>query len=243
MITLDHSYLYLYKEDIAKTFMNICENIKTSRDDLDEEKEIQKLVYEETDRLLSSTELNINKLTSKIGNFDNDLYKHSIRVATFSMLIGRILGYDENTLKELTLGGLLHDIGKIYIPVDILNKPSKLDGIEMNIIYSHSAFSAYYLRKKYPDISSNILYGVYEHHERLDGTGYPNHIVGEQISEIGRIIAIADIYEAYSAARCYHLERSIKQTVDFIQRVNGLDTRILLEFIKHVDVEKEVVIF
>lgn len=239
MIVLDH----LYKEDIAKAFISICENIKTSKDDVIADKQMQKMIYEETDRLLSSTELNIEKLTNKIGNYDHDLYKHSIRVATFSMIIGRILGYNENTIKELTLGGLLHDIGKLYIPVDILNKPAKLDGIERNVINSHSAFSAYYLRKKYTDISDNILYGVYEHHERLDGTGYPNHLVGQQISKLGRIIAIADIYEAYSAARCYHQKRSVKETVDFIKGANGLDSEMLSEFIKHIDIEREIIVF
>lgn len=234
---------HLYKEDIAKAFISICDNIKTSKDDEIADKQMQKIIYEETDKLLSSTELNIEKLTNKIESYDHNLYKHSIRTATFSMIIGRILGYDDNTLKELTLGGLLHDIGKVYIPVDILNKPAKLDNIERNVISSHSAFSAYYLRKKYTDISDNILYGVYEHHERLDGTGYPNHLIGQQISKLGRIIAIADVYEAYSAKRSYHQKRSIKETVDFIKGVNGLDSEIISEFIKHIDIERETIVF
>ena len=161
-------------------------------------------------------------------------YLHSVRVAVISVCIGKILGYNRDLVNELCLAGLLHDIGKKFVPVEIILKPSKLDEIEKDIIRAHPAMSAYYLRERYKYINEDVLLGVYEHHERLDGTGYPRGLKGEEISEIGRIIAIADVLEAYSSERSYHEARSLKQTIKYLETNTGLDQYIIGQLKEHI---------
>jgi len=172
----------------------------------------------------------------KMKEYDYSTYVHVIRVAVFSILIGYVLGENEKHIIEIGAAGLLHDIGKINIPIEIINKKGKLDEIEFNIIKSHVSRSVYEIKKLYRFESENILRGIYEHHEKVDGTGYPRHINGEEISLEGRILAIADIFEAYSSSRAYHEARTVNQTVEFMETLTGLDKEILNKFICHLNI-------
>ena len=178
----------------------------------------------------------------KLKKYDEATYLHSLRVGLYCMLIGYIMKLDNEFIKELGTAGLLHDIGKKFIPKEIINKQGKLDNLEMNVIQAHVANSTFYIKQKYNFKNENILLGVYQHHERLDGSGYPRHLISEEISVPGRIIAIADVLEAYSSKRSYHEGRTIKQTMKFLNKAEGLDKNIISKLSKQIDLTIEKVV-
>ncbi|MBD5508854.1 MAG: HD domain-containing protein [Lachnospiraceae bacterium] len=229
------------EKDMLLSYKLLCE--KHSLDDrtsvYDTNNKVSHLMAERMKQICSNT--SINNCAYKLETYDKPTYMHSVRVAVLCMIIGKLMNFDKNNIIELGIAGLLHDIGKLLIPINIITKPGKLDEIEKILINSHSASSAYYLRENYTSISKNVIVGVVEHHERLDGTGYPRHLKGNEISLIGRIIAVADIFEAYSSNRSYHKARTITETIEFMQKLNGLDQRILNLFICHIDKNNNVI--
>jgi len=139
---------------------------------------------------------------SKIKDVNEYTYTHSINVALLSSILGKWIGLDEITVKQLTQAGLLHDIGKVKISPEILNKPGKLEPEEFEIIKTHPVVG-YKMLKDIPNIDRNILLGVLMHHEREDGSGYPINAKSHQIHYFAKIIAIVDIYDAMTSERCY----------------------------------------
>ena len=143
----------------------------------------------------------VNALVSAVDAKDKYTNGHSRRVADYSVLLARTLGWDEDRLFRLKYEALLHDVGKIGIPDSVLNKPGRLTDAEFNIIKSHTVFGA--------DILSQMtaLPGAYQaarwHHERFDGRGYPDKIAGKEIPETARIISIADTFDAMNSDRIY----------------------------------------
>lgn len=133
---------------------------------------------------------------------DDYIFQHSVNVAILSGLFGQWLGVSSGEIKKLVFAGLLHDIGKTQIPVNILNKPGKLSKNERDIMQRHAVLG-YEVLKKSEITEPSILNAVWEHHERLDGTGYARGLKGEGISCYARIIAIADIYDAMTSDRVY----------------------------------------
>ncbi len=129
------------------------------------------------------------------------LYAHSLNVGLVSRMIGRWLKLDRHDLNTLTLAGLFHDIGKIRIPDEILNKPDKLTDEEFTLIKSHPKLG-YELLKNLP-LDPHIKKAALMHHERCDGSGYPSGIEEEFIDEYAMIVGIADVYDAMTAARSY----------------------------------------
>lgn len=126
---------------------------------------------------------------------------HSLRVATYSADIARRMGKDQKEIENIFYVALMHDAGKIGIPDEILTKPGKLTPEERDIIQSHTLIAGNILK----DFTSipYIMDGAKFHHERYDGGGYPVGLVGKEIPEYGRIICIADSYDAMSTDRCY----------------------------------------
>lgn len=204
-------------------------------------RDIYKIITEKVEKICEETSINI--CAHKLEEYDQATYLHSVRVSILCMAIGKLMGFDKGKITELGLAGLLHDIGKLFIPIEIITKPGRLDDIERIMIFSHPASSAYYLRENYSNISEDIIWGVFEHHERLDGSGYPRKLRGDEISLIGKIIAIADIFEAYSSERSYHKSRTVEETVKYIRKANGLDQEILEIFISHLNIKTGAVEF
>lgn len=133
----------------------------------------------------------------------NDRYTsgHSTRVAEYAYLIAERMGKSKEEQEEIYRAGLLHDVGKIRIPADIINKPGRLTEEEFNIIRIHPATGYHILRGISED--SLIAVAAKYHHERYDGKGYPNGLSGKKIPEIARIIGIADAYDAMTSNRSY----------------------------------------
>jgi HD-GYP domain-containing protein (c-di-GMP phosphodiesterase class II) len=133
---------------------------------------------------------------------DRYTHTHSNNVSKISVAIGEELGFSDSFLEELEISALLHDVGKIGIPDEVLNKPNKLTEEEYKIIQSHTLIGADLL-SEIDFLSKNISLGALEHHEKLDGSGYPYHKKNDEISLFGKLLAVADIYDALTAKRIY----------------------------------------
>ena len=140
-------------------------------------------------------------LAGAIDAKDNYTNGHSVRVATYASEIAKRCGKSESEQKDIYYMGLLHDIGKIGIPDEIINKPASLTEEEYEVIKQHPVIGADIL-KNITQIPG-IVIGARWHHERYDGAGYPDGLVGEEIPEVARIICVADSYDAMSSKRRY----------------------------------------
>ncbi|MGN0166446.1 MAG: HD domain-containing phosphohydrolase [Acetatifactor sp.] len=143
----------------------------------------------------------VRALANTIDAKDSYTNGHSTRVARYSVMLAERMGYSGERLEQLEYAALLHDIGKIGIPNEIINKPSKLTDEEYEIIKTHPAIGGNILREisEIPDIAI----GARWHHERYDGKGYPDRLKGNEIPEIARIIGVADAYDAMTSKRSY----------------------------------------
>lgn len=138
---------------------------------------------------------------NKFRKFDNDTYIHSVNVAILSTLIGLQMGFTVQTLRDLTLGAILHDIGKSAIPFDILNKPGILTSKELEIIKKHPVLGEDILKRA--NMSPDVLSIIRHHHERWNGNGYPDGQRQRAISINAQIVAVADVFDALVGERPY----------------------------------------
>jgi putative nucleotidyltransferase with HDIG domain len=144
---------------------------------------------------------------------------HQHRVGRIARLIGQELGLGQPEEELLELIGVVHDIGKIAVPTEILTKPARLSDIELQIVKSHA--EAGYELLKDTDLPRAIIDAVHQHHERLDGSGYPQGLKGEEISLEARIIAVADVLESMSSHRPYRPALGVERAVAELQRGRG----------------------
>lgn len=170
---------------------------------------------------------------ARIRAKDAYLMEHSMNVAILLANFGRYLGLERNVLKELTLGGLLHDVGKIMTPDEVLNKPGKLTDEEFGVMRQHVVHS-YDILSNTAGITPTMLEVAANHHERLDGTGYPQRLKGEQLSLYTRMSGIVDVYDAVTADRVY--KQGMQPTQAFRILLKGIDqhfdAELVTKFIK-----------
>ncbi len=177
--------------------------------------------------VLKVEKINTEKLTEEIMktfvNFIDakDVYTcgHSTRVATYAKQIAKQMGYDSVFQRNIYYMGLMHDIGKITIPDEILNKSSKLSADEWQIIQLHTTNGAKLLESLsiLPELKDAVLY----HHERYDGKGYIHHLKGEEIPLTARIICVADSFDAMHTTRCYRLKFSNERIIRELEYCSG----------------------
>ncbi len=147
---------------------------------------------------------------------DDNTSSHSLNVTKYSMLLGEHLGLDTEELRSLSQGALLHDLGKIGIPDDILKKPGNLDDSEFEIIKKHPTLTSEILDSL--ETSDHFAAIARSHHERWDGTGYPDGLNGENIPLLARIVAIADAWDAMTSNRVYRDAMSENIALDIFER-------------------------
>ena len=164
-------------------------------------KNLEEMVKEKTGQIEQLSFEIISTIASMIEAKDSYTKGHSVRVAEYSALIAKELNWNEEDIQNLKYIALLHDIGKVGIPDNILNKPGKLTDNEFNIIRSHTTLAGDILK----DIRtiSDVDAGAKYHHERYDGKGYPAGLVGDNIPVVARVIGIADAYDAMNSKRVY----------------------------------------
>lgn len=140
---------------------------------------------------------------ARLKNHDDYTFEHSVGVCALLVAFGRGMKLSRESIKDLALGGLLHDVGKATIPDSILNKPGKLTEDEFAVMQRHVVQGVELLRQT-PGVSDIAMRVVTEHHERFDGTGYPHRLAGSGISLYGQMASIVDVYDAISSDRVYH---------------------------------------
>jgi putative nucleotidyltransferase with HDIG domain len=139
---------------------------------------------------------------SRLKDADSYTYLHSVAVCILMIALGRQLGLKDSLLTQAGIAGLLHDIGKVFIPDEVLNKAGKLTDEEFNIVKTHPQ-KGWELLKKTSDVSDWVLDVCRHHHERVDGMGYPDKLSGEALTLFARMGAVCDVYDAITSNRCY----------------------------------------
>lgn len=170
-----------------------------------------------------------------LGTTDDSTFNHSINTTIYAMLLGQQLGYSRYNMQKLAIGTLLHDVGKVFVDQKILYKKGRLTVEEKAHINTHTTLGYDALKKnKYLTEDSREI--SLSHHERLNGIGYPNGLTKNEIPEFVRIAAIADVYEALTADRCYHAKNPNYKAVEIMahEAVEGLDASLLGLLIKRI---------
>ncbi|OZG71295.1 phosphohydrolase [Hahella sp. CCB-MM4] len=172
-----------------------------------------------------------------IRDKDSYLMEHSVNLGVLMSVFGKSMELDRNIMTQAAVGALLHDIGKILIPDEILHKPSRLNPDEFEIMKSHVTQGRDILSgiDGFPQLSIMV---VAQHHERLDGSGYPKGLKGDDISFFGRMAAVVDVYDAITADRCYHQgitpTAAIKKLLEWSE--HHLDTTLVHHFIRCIGI-------
>jgi putative nucleotidyltransferase with HDIG domain len=177
--------------------------------------------------------INLTRLKTK----DDYTYMHSIAVCALMIALGKQLGLSGNDLKEAGLAGLLHDVGKMLIPDEVLNKPGKLTDEEFETVKQHPR-KGWEMLQGSAEITAIALDVCLHHHERVDGTGYPGRISGDQLTLFARMGAVCDVYDALTSNRCY---KNGWEPADTIRKMaewrNGhFDERVFQAFVKTIGI-------
>ena len=182
----------------------------------------------------SKNSLHLFDMLHSMRELDDITFVHSINVALISATIGEWLGCDKEEQEILTLCGLLHDIGKLLIPEEILMKPGKLTSIEFDVIKTHVSLGYNQIKDK--GLDNRITEACLLHHERCDGSGYPFGIKGDKIPFAAKIVSIADVYDAMTSNRVYRGSICPFEVIRIMEAdaFNQFDPQYLLPFLNHV---------
>ena len=194
------------------------------------------LMLLEAETMFSSrTSLDLFDMLHNMRSVDDSTYAHSVNVALVARAIGKWLKMPKDQLNLLTLAGLLHDIGKTQVPDTVLNKTGRLTDEEFAMIRRHPQMG-YDMLMQVPGIDPEILDSAIQHHERFDGSGYPNHLPGEQITDMAAIIAIADVYDAMTATRAYREPKSAFQVIAAFEDdgLHKYNPKYILTFLQNI---------
>jgi len=194
-------------------------------------KQISSVVDSLISEILVKKQLSNNIVEFK--SYDDYTYQHCLNVAILSISTGVSLGLSEYMLHEIGMAGLLHDIGKMLIPLNIINKPGKLTIEEFDIMKTHPIKSVDQLEHL---VSYDILRGIESHHEKIDGTGYPYGRKKDNIHLYGRILAICDVYDALTSDRSYRKNCFPSEVIEYIMGCadSHFDYEILSKFLKNI---------
>jgi len=195
--------------------------------------ELRQFLDEIIDELAADRGMLINM--ADIKAHDEYTYYHSVSVASLSILLGVAANMNRSSLYKLGMGALMHDIGKVFISRDLINKPSALTVEEFEKMKLHSSFGYDYLREQWGGPVESIV-AVLTHHERYDGGGYPLGLMGDKQPLEGKIIALADVYDAMTSDRPYHAALPPSEAVEHIMGNSGVmfDPQVVSTFMRKV---------
>lgn len=165
---------------------------------------------------------------------DEYTFKHSVDVASIAMIMAKQCNMSDKSVYRIGLAGLLHDLGKSEIPNEILNKPGRLTDEEFAVIKKHPIYG-YNLIKDKTELSPEILLGVLQHHEKINGKGYPMGVTDNKLTPFARLLSIADIYDALVTERPYKKGFTPRDSVEMIMAMTGeLDIKFIKVFMESV---------
>ena len=207
---------YLFSNPQSDDFMSTADNIST---------DLMKAIMENDAIAVDISALRLS---------DEYTFQHSVDVASIAMIIAKHHGFSQEDVYKIGITGLLHDVGKSQIPNEILNKPGKLTDDEFTIMKQHSVFG-YNILKQKPNISTDILLGVLQHHEKINGKGYPIGVDNKMICPFARILAVADIYDALVTERPYKKAFTQRDATEMIMAMSHeLDVKAIQSFLDSI---------
>ncbi len=207
---------YLYNNSDGEKFANTTNNITN---------DLMKAIQDN-----DAIAVDINALKTS----DEYTFKHSVDVATMSMIIAKKQGLKKEDVYNIGIAGLLHDMGKSKIPNEILNKPARLNDDEFAIMKSHSMLG-YEILKEKNEFSSAISFAVLQHHEKANGKGYPMGVTAEKITPYAKILSVADVYDALVTERPYKKSFSQRTAIEMIMSMTEeLDITAMKSFLASV---------
>ena len=226
---------YCEKSDKFDQLLLLIESGLRSVEQMKIIKEINEQLKEKNEELEKAYLESIQTLRYTVEAKDSYTRGHSDRVSEFSVLIGKHMGLPEHDLKTLRIGGLFHDIGKIGVPDSILLKEAKLTDEEYSEIKNHPSIGKHILSNA--STFKDIIPIVYHHHEKFNGTGYPEQLSGENIPLFARIAAIADTFDAMTSKRSYRNALPLEVVRAEIEKCSGtqFDPEIAKIFLNILD--------
>lgn len=172
-------------------------------------------------------------LQEVMQNCDKGTWEHSIRVGKLCQRIALELGFQRPEISYITLAGLLHDVGKVFMP-EMINYPRRLAAQERYMINYHPQLGIRFVNINWSNLPAQVMEGISLHHERLNGSGYPFNLKGEEISIPARIVAVADVFDAMSTRRPYREALSLQEIVRELSKPGGYDTNVVLALLKTI---------
>lgn len=192
-------------------------------------------MYEEMQQLVNNaTGLNILDMVQNLRQYDDSTYAHAVNVSLICHVLAKWLDFSEEDIKMATMCGLLHDIGKLKVPSEIIKKPGKLTVEEFAVIKQHTVEGYKILLEQ--DVDWHVRYSALMHHEKCDGSGYPCGLQRNQIDPFAKLVAIADIYDAMTAKRVYRGPICPFEVIRIFEEegLNRYETSYIMTFLQRV---------
>lgn len=210
----------------AKEIVRGCMNDVVAKSQIDMDK-LYLVVNQIVDEILSLDAVTVN--LSQLREVDQYIFDHSVNTCVLSIITGIYMGFNKIRLLELGIGAILHDIGKVMMPQDILNKPDRLEDDEFGIMKLHT-IRGYEALKSNKQFSEGTLSVILSHHERCDGGGYPKGLHKDDIHVYAKIVTVTDVFDAITADKVYSKKDDPYRAMSFI--ISELDTKFDREIVK-----------
>ncbi|MBR6537518.1 MAG: HD-GYP domain-containing protein [Lachnospiraceae bacterium] len=178
-----------------------------------ETRELENCVGSVISEILRTPDVQVS--LNDIASNDEYTYTHSVSTMVYALMIGRKLNYSEQKMTILGMGTLLHDIGKMLIDKEVMFKEGELTNQEYQYVKMHALYG-YQAMRRITSVPEQVRQIAYMHHERLDGSGYPQGLMGSDLNEYIRIVSIADVYDALTTDRCYRKRWPANKAMDFL---------------------------
>ncbi len=218
-------FIFFLLNLLKKRLYKIHNNLKIYVRQLELDKIYIKKSHEELSFLTKELEVTQREVILRLCEIaearSKETGNHILRVSQFSKILADLLGLSEKDVRLITLASPMHDIGKLGIPDEILNKPSKLTPEEFELIKKHTIIGYEMLNKSKKDLFISAAIIALQHHEKYDGSGYPNGLKGNEIHIYGKIVALADVFDSLSSDRVYKKAWPIDKVMEFVMEESG----------------------
>ena len=223
---------------VRRTYYEAQDEIKDVFEDLSLGKKVSSQKIEEIVKTIKNNipdALSVLKCMDIVKTIDDYTYSHCVNVSMLASMLARWLGYSPRQVEEVAKAGLLHDVGKVLVPKEFINKTDKLTEPEYEEVKKHVTYSYRYI-ESVEGLSADVKMGVLMHHERENGTGYPLGAKSSQIHKYAKIIAIADVYDALTSDRVYKTRIPVFKALKIILNdyENSLDISLANVFAERV---------
>jgi len=208
----------------------------------DQNRQLESKVRQRTSEL-NESRLEIIRVLGRAAEFkDNETGMHVMRMSHYSRLIAEAIGMDDDEVELVLHAAPMHDIGKIGIPDHVLLKPGKLDDTEWVMMRQHPEFGADFLGEHDSELLQMARVVALNHHEKWDGSGYPQGLAGEDIPLVGRIVAVADVFDALTSERPYKKAWDVEKAVGLLKEEAGrhFDPALVPVFLERIDEVREI---